>query len=198
MGKACGIFGGTFDPVHNAHLELAGCAYKELDLEKVIFIPAYIPPHKQGRKITDEHHRMNMLELALAGHEEYEISDIEIQMKGASYTARTLTILKEKYDKLFFILGADSFLALEKWYHPEIIFQKAHIACASRNDVDISCLEEKAHYYEAKYGGVCKILHMSDTPISSTLIREQIANGIKPDCIPDAVYDYIEENRLYK
>ncbi|MGN0369786.1 MAG: nicotinate (nicotinamide) nucleotide adenylyltransferase [Butyrivibrio sp.] len=198
MGTACGILGGTFDPVHNAHLSLAECAYKELDLEKVIFIPAYIPPHKQERNITDEYHRIRMLELATDGHEEYEISDIEIQMKGASYTARTLTILKEKYDNMVFILGADSFLALENWYHPEIIFQKAHIACAARNDVELSELELKAHFYEAKYNGVCHILHMPDTPISSTLVREQLSRDIKPDCIPDAVFDYIQNNGLYK
>lgn len=194
-----GIFGGTFDPIHNGHIKLALTAYRELCLDKVIIIPAYIPPHKTENKITDEIHRVNMTRLAVEEYPFLEVSTLEIDRKGKSYTADTLTTLKEQYNRLVFILGADSYMALEGWYHPEIIFKKAEIACAYRDGIDRTVLEEMADKYKRQYNGVSHILGMPDTDISSTDIRKMISQDedVK-GLVPDIVMTYIKDNKLYE
>ena len=195
--SATGVFGGTFDPIHNGHLRLAKTAYEELSLEKVIFMPAYIPPHKTEDKITSEEHRIAMTKLAAEEYPYFEVSDLEIRMRGASYTARTLLELSDKYEKIVFIVGADSFMAIDKWYHPEIIFANAQIACAYRDGIRREVLESKAREYEVKFGGISHILHMPDTDISSTYIRENISTESVKELIPEKVYQYIQDNKLY-
>lgn len=193
-----GILGGSFDPVHNAHIKLAQYAYDELQLEKVIFIPAYIQPFKLDKEVTDEYHRLNMLKLALQDYPYFEVSDIEIQMKGKSYTARTLEVLKKDFENMVFILGADSYLALGKWNHPEIIFQNAEIACAHRDGSTPALLHDKCAEYEAKYNGITHFLSMPDTDISSTDIREALKDNENVEkVIPYKVLSYIKENNLY-
>lgn len=192
-----GIFGGTFDPIHKGHLKLAKTAYEELSLKKVVFMPAYIPPHKTEDKITAEVHRMEMTRLATESCPYFEVSDFEIRLQGASYTARTLEKLADKYDGLVFIVGADSFMAIDKWYHPETIFANAQVACAYRDGISRDTLETKAREYKDQYNGVCHILHMPDTDISSTDIRNGIHKEEVKELLPQAVYSYIQENGLY-
>lgn len=193
-----GILGGSFDPVHNAHIKLAQFAYDELKLEKVIFIPAYVQPFKQDKKVTDELHRLNMLKLALSEYPYFEVSDIEIQMKGKSYTARTLLELKKNYNNMVFILGADSYLTLGKWNQPEIIFQNAEIACAHRAGSTFELLNGKCEEYRTKYNGITHFLSMPDTDISSTDIRKALKDNENVEkLIPNKVLNYIKENNLY-
>ncbi len=194
-----GIIGGTFDPIHNAHIKLARCAYEQLGLCKVIFMPAYIPPHKRNNNITDEHYRMEMTRLAVKDFPWAEVSDMEIKLQGASYTARTLTVLDEAADtELVFILGADSYLALDTWYHPEIIFAHAAVACARRDGVTLNQLETKGQLYIQKYNGKSYFLDMDDTPVSSHEIRRLLQNGEDvSQYIPSEVYEYIKSNNLY-
>lgn len=194
-----GILGGTFDPIHFGHLKLAEHAKKELDLDKIIFIPAHIPPHKKAKTVSDDIHRLNMVERALSAYDDFLCSDFEIKLGGDSYTARTLSILSEEYDNPVFILGADSYMALETWYHPEIIFEKAAIACAVRDDVDKTLLMKKSEYYSQKYNAKSFFLNMPKFDISSTLIRELIKSGRSiSEYVPETVSSYIEENKLYK
>ncbi len=194
-----GILGGSFDPVHNAHIKLAQYAYEELRLDKVIFIPAYIQPFKQDKEVTDEHHRLNMLKLAVADYPYFEVSDIEIQLKGQSYTARTLLELKKTYSDMVFILGADSYLSLSKWNHPEIIFQNAEIACAHRDGSTTELLQNKCEEYKTKYNGITHFLSMPDTDISSTDIRLALKEDENVEnLLPDKVLNYIKENKLYE
>lgn len=195
---ALGILGGTFDPIHLAHLKLAEYALTELELDKVIFMPAFIPPHKLHQNITDEKHRLKMTELAVAGNPRFTVSDLELHMNGASYTARTLSILKEQQERLVFIVGADSYMALDTWYHPEIIMEKAEIACACRDDISYNTLLERSVQYKDRYNAITHILRMPDTEISSSHIRELIAAGMDAsEFLPKAVYDYIQKNKLY-
>lgn len=196
--RAWGILGGTFDPIHLAHLRLASHAYRELGLEKVIFMPSYIPPHKIGRNITSEQHRLAMTRLAIEEYGCFEVSDMELGLSGASYTARTLTLFHEEHERLVFIVGADSFMALDDWYHPEIIFENAEIACACRDGISADRLNDRAKFYKDKYGGISHILRMEDTDISSTAIRRMLADGKDVSSyIPKAVCEYIRQNGLY-
>ena len=195
---AVGIFGGSFDPVHNAHIKLAEHAYKELGLSKVIFIPAYLQPFKVDKEVTNEVHRINMLKLATKEYPYFEVSDIEVKMGGKSYTARTLTELKREYDELVFILGADSYMSLYRWYMPEVIFKQATIACAVRDEVDMDDLVNKSKEYSNEFQGNTVFLKMPRTDISSTDLRESLIKGEKPlDLISEDVYEYIKENGLY-
>ena len=195
---AVGIFGGSFDPVHNAHIKLAEHAYKELGLDKVIFIPAYMQPFKADKNVTNENHRINMLKLAIKEYPYFEVSDIEVKMGGKSYTARTLTELKKEYDELYFILGADSYMSLFRWYMPEVIFKQAKIACAVRDEVDMDSLIRKSEEYVKEFQGNTVFLKMPRTDISSTALRDSLLKGEKPlDLISEEVYAYIKENGLY-
>ncbi|MEK6732339.1 MAG: nicotinate-nucleotide adenylyltransferase [Candidatus Omnitrophota bacterium] len=120
-----GILGGTFDPVHNGHIYLAKKACVKLRLDKMIFIPSYLPPHKKGVKVTSARHRLNMLKLAIQDNKKFKISDMEIKRRGRSYSVETLRRLRKKYGKkteLFFITGSDSLKELDKWKNlPEIL-----------------------------------------------------------------------------
>lgn len=193
-----GIFGGTFDPVHNGHIQLARNTLNEMHLRKIIFMPAYIPPHKHNRLITSDYHRYNMVKAAIKNEAQFDISSMEIELKGNSYTARTLTHLQETHKKLVFIVGADSFMALDTWYRPDIIFSKAVIACACRQDVDKERLTKKAEEYRLKFSAQYHILDMANIDVSSTIIRDCIKhNKDFSSYVPKVIYDYIIQNNLY-
>ena len=140
-----GILGGTFDPIHNTHSYMGNQVLKALDLDKLYFMPAFYPPHKNAEKITDETHRLNMIKLAIEDLENIDCLTLEIDSK-LSYTADTLTVLKNKYpnDEFYFIIGGDSISSFENWYHPEIIFEKASIVVIRRKDETLDTLDVKA------------------------------------------------------
>ncbi len=196
-----GILGGTFNPIHNGHIMLAQYCKKELGLDKIILIPTYTPPHKVSNDLASESHRLNMCSLAIDKLEGFEISDIEIQRKGKSYTYQTLTSLKELYfdDTLYLITGADMFLTLDKWKNPEIIFQNAVISAVPRN---LSDYDELSNYYDnviSNMGAKAEILNNAVMQVSSTFIRENIDNyNLIETLINRNVYDYIVKNNLYR
>ncbi|MCH5296236.1 MAG: nicotinate-nucleotide adenylyltransferase [Ruminococcus sp.] len=196
-----GIFGGTFNPIHNGHVLLAKYCKEELDLDKVLLIPTYSPPHKVSADLANETDRLNMCRIVCKNLEGFEVLDIEIRRKGKSYSYQTLTSLKEIYhnDDLYFMMGADMFLSLDKWKNPEIIFQKASIIAVPR---DISSVNELEYYYKnviAPMGATAHILQNSVMQVSSTYVRENIENyNIVKDLIDSRVYDYITANNLYR
>ena len=133
-----GIMGGTFNPIHNGHIKLALTAYKELQLDKVWFMPSKNPPHKKKNDIASDYHRVNMIKLAIESYKDFELSEVELKLEGINYTADSLLYLKERYplDEFFFILGADSLINIEKWYKPEQLFKLTSFVVASRDDVN--------------------------------------------------------------
>lgn len=191
-----GILGGSFDPIHNAHISLAQYAYNELMLTKVIFMPTFISPFKLSNKVTDATHRLAMVKAAIADYPYFECSDYEVSKEEPSYTAITLSEFANPSRELEFILGADSFLSLERWYSPEVIFDKARIACATRSGIQQEELYDKAKYYADRYNARCDILTMPDIDISSTSVREMIVAGKDyKEYLPAKVYDYIQEHK---
>lgn len=196
-----GIFGGTFNPIHKGHTMLAKYCMDELGLDKVILIPTYMPPHKESNDLASETDRFNMCRLACENFDGFEVSDIEIKRKGKSYSYQTLTSLKEIYNKddLFFIMGADMFLSLDKWKNPEIIFQKASIIAVPRDISSVSKLEEYYKNVISLMGAKAYILTNPVMQVSSTYIRENIENyNTVRDLIDSKVYDYIISNNLYR
>ena len=196
-----GIIGGTFNPIHNGHTLLALYCKEKLNLDKVIFIPTYTPPHKSDKDLESEVHRLNMCNIAVQNYPDFSVSDIEIKRKGKSYTYETLTSLKENYpnDTLYFITGADMFLTLEKWKNPEIIFDKAVIAAVPRNLSDSEMLNSHYQNFLKPLGAKACILDEHVLSVSSTFIRENIDNyDLIKSLIDRNVYEYIVKNNLYR
>ena len=120
-----GILGGTFNPIHNGHIQMAKYSHDAAKLDKVILMPTFVPPHKESANLVSCEHRFNMCRLASAELPYAEVSDFEIKLEGKSYTYRTLQLLKSQNenDDFYFIVGADMFLSMQNWKNPEIIFR---------------------------------------------------------------------------
>lgn len=196
-----GIFGGAFNPIHNGHLNLAKKYLEVLNLDRIIFIPTALPPHKTDRFLASKEDRFNMLELAISDCEEFEISDIEFQRQGKSYTYDTLCLLREKYpnDDFYLIIGADQFLTFNLWYRYRDILDIASICTAARENGN---QREKIIYFSNKLDGLDKnrfhLLNSDAVEVSSSQVREKIKKGEDvSSLIPKKVYNYIVEKGLY-
>jgi nicotinate-nucleotide adenylyltransferase len=193
-----GILGGTFDPVHNGHLHIANALRAALDLERVVWVPAGRPPHKTGQIVSSDRDRLAMLELALAGSETDQISTIDIERSGPSYTADTLEILAERFTpaRLFFLMGEDSLRDLPTWHDPERLLQAAELAVAARPGVDAD-LESVARRVPTVQGRV-HLIPTKEVPISSSDIRRWVGEHQSiQGLVPSAVEDYIRDRGLY-
>ena len=197
-----GIMGGTFDPIHNAHLMLGRQAFKEYRLDEVWFMPSHNPPHKSDHQVTDSKDRCEMVKLAIAGYPYFRFSDFEISRTGNTYTAQTLKLLKEAYPEhtFFFIVGADSLYHIESWYHPELVLTQVTILVAGRDCDDAGCsLEEQAEYLKNKYKAEIYLLHSDPMHVSSQELRKQQCLGDSVhELLPDSVERYIKEHGLYQ
>ena len=195
-----GIMGGTFNPVHTGHLIIAQQALALLQLDKIWFMPAGDPPHKNN-KILDKNNRRNMLELAIQGNPDFELFTYELEKERPSYSAVTMTELDEIYpdNDFFFIMGADSLIDFDKWYHPEIICRHTALVCADRNNVPDDKLEQVKQQLEDSYGARIYLIDTPQLEISSSDIRKRLAADPVSAryMVPEAVYKYIIENELY-
>ena len=196
------IFGGSFNPPNSGHVSAAMTAAKELSPDRFLIIPDYEAPHKEMAALTpDPLQRLEMCRIAFSSVPGAEISDMEIMRGGRSYTVDTLSELREKYpeDSFTLIIGSDMLLGFDKcWHRFEDILNMCSLAVCSREENDIPALEAYASYLMENYGGNIVILKDHETVVeSSTDIRELLAKGIRPSSLPDGVWEYIKENRLY-
>jgi len=197
-----GIFGGTFDPIHLGHLILAEHCREACRLDRVVFIPAGQPPHKAERQITAGRQRLEMVELAIAGHASFAASPIELERTGPSYSAQTLAELarQDAGSELFFLMGSDSLNDLALWYQPERIASLATLVVATRPGAEPPSLDR----LRSVIGGdaVERLMrHMVEIPlvqISSSAIRQRVGAGRTIRfMVPRAVECYIETHGLY-
>ena len=168
--RRIGVLGGTFDPVHNGHLYIANALRAALDLERVVWVPAGRPPHKTGQIVSKDLDRLAMLNLALAGSATDEISTIDIDRSGPSYTADTLEMLAERFApaSLFFLMGEDSLRDLPTWHDSERLLRAAELVVAARPGVDAD-LESVARQVPAVRGRV-HLVPTQEMAISSSEI----------------------------
>ncbi len=187
-----GILGGTFDPVHRGHLELARNARVQFSLDKVIFVPANLPPHKpELLSLTSAADRYEMVRLAIQGEPSFELSDCELKRKGASYTFDTLSEFEKKSPEstFFLILGKDAFEGIDTWHRSVELKKKILFLVAKRGPGEV-CAPE---------GARAEWIQMPLCPISASGIREAIKHGRDVgDHVPQKVLQYIHTHALYR
>jgi nicotinate-nucleotide adenylyltransferase len=193
-----GILGGTFDPVHNGHLHIADALRTALNLDRVLWVPAGRPPHKSDQIVSSDRDRLAMLELALAGSATDEISSIDIDRSGPSYTADTLEILAERFPsaRIFFLMGEDSLRDLPTWHHPERILRVAELAVAGRPGVETDL--ESLDLQVPGVGQRVQVVPTEEVAISSSDIRRRVReNQSIRGLVPALVEAYIRDHGLY-
>ena len=195
-----GIFGGTFAPVHNGHIESAKAFMEQMKLDYLYIIPTCLPPHKQIDPSDDPKHRMRMCELAFSGIDGIVVSDLEIKRGGKSYTYDTLVELTRPDTRLFFMCGTDMVLTFDRWYRFEDIIKLCYPVYVRRENDPIMTqriVSKITEYYE-KYGVMFRRIVTEPIDISSTLVRNNVAGGKDISAlVPSGVAEYIKENRLY-
>ena len=198
MKSNIGIMGGTFNPIHNGHLLLAKNTCDKFNLDHILVMPSGCPPHKKGQDILDVNHRCHMVKLAIQNEPKLIFSDIEIKRKGDSYTADTLTDIKDIYNKIYFIIGEDSLFNIQTWYHPEITMKLATLVVAKRDDCLNSNFYDQIKHLKDTYHANIEVLSNFNCPISSSQIRSNVFNGLSiKEMVPRSVEDYILDNKLY-
>lgn len=185
------VFAGTFNPIHNAHIKMAEFALENFGFDKIIFIPSYLPPHKEIDKNLSAH-RYNMVKLAISNNAKFDISDIEYKSEGKSYSLITVKKIIDRYNlkgKLNFIIGTDAFIKIESWYKAEELKGLVHFIVFPRRGEEyapkLAELKNKGWDFE--------LVNSSFMDISSTEIRKN-----KNKEINKKVGEYIENHGLYK
>ena len=195
-----GLFGGTFDPIHLGHVDMIRQLCQQMALDKVIFIPAYIPPLKHKPHMTAYEDRLAMTRLAVAGELDFEVSTFESESDEPSYSLRTVRHFAEIYpqDRLFYIMGVDAFNGIEKWYRWQELLCAAHFIVIDRPHKKLSISQVVAEVlrhstYDIYY------LPLHTLPISSTMIRTRIQHHEPVDAfLAQSVLQYIQDNHLYQ
>ncbi len=191
-----GIMGGTFNPIHTAHLVIAQSALEQYNLAKVMFLPNAIPPHKRCDYMASRKLRLEMVRSAVSSNKRFFVSDYEINVGGFSYTAETMKHFKRMYDDdIYFIIGGDSLRDFGTWYKPDEISRLCTLLVYPRGDVDV---KKAAAELGDRFGTKIGFISSPRLDISSTGIRESVRAGrsIKY-LVPDGVEKIIMDNGLY-
>jgi nicotinate-nucleotide adenylyltransferase len=198
--RRLGILGGTFDPIHHGHLLAAEEAYHQLALDRVLFVPAGVPPHKPARPISSADHRVRMVELAIAGKPYFALSRVDVDRPGLSYTVDTLELLRATWGpdpRFFFIEGNDSLSDIACWYRPQRLIELCELAVVARPGSQIDLPE-----LERRLPGISRRIHWVKIPlleISSSDLRARVRAGRSISyLVPREVEAYIQEHRLYR
>ncbi len=196
-----GVFGGTFDPIHVGHLIIAQEAAVEVGLDRVLFVPAGQPWLKAGTQVSEGRHRLEMTRRAVALNDRFDVSTVEVDRPGPTYTADTLEQLRagmDAADSLHFILGMDSLENLHRWSRPERLFDLCTIVAVARpghRNFDLQSLEQ---IRVGASSGVA-VVHGPGIGISAAEVRRRVARGLPiTHWVPSAVEEYIYENGLYR
>lgn len=210
MIKRIGLFGGTFNPVHCGHLELAEYACEEMHLEHVIFIPSFSPPHKSDDYIESFKHRVAMLRVALQGYQSFSVSEIEGELTTPSYSIDMLRRLIESTEgevDYYFIIGVDAFLEIHLWNKYEDVLAMVHFIVAARHGIEKNTIHQffkslgyeknDEYWYSSRYNK--KIHHLDEMvlQVSSTELRGRVTQSNCRTALPSGVRRYIDLHGLY-
>jgi len=193
-----GLLGGTFNPPHIGHLVCATHALAGLELDRVLLVPVHEPPHKAAEADPGVEHRVELCRRAVAGNEQLDVSLVDAEVPGPSFTVDTLSRLHDRCpgDQLTFIVGGDMAFSLPTWREPEAILELAELGVAEREGVRRADIVERLSYLGTDN---VRFFHMPRLDISSSQIRRMVAaGGPIRYLVPDAVADYIEREGLYR
>ena len=185
-----GVLGGTFNPIHYGHLILGEQVSGQLKLDRVIYVPTFMPPHKSSKNVIKAQDRLNMIKLAVKGNDRFMVADVEICRKGKSYTVDTLREIKKQYPfaELFFICGSDLVAEIPTWKNVDEVYKLAKFVLAKRPG-----------FGKRLSGKSFLKISVAQVDISSSLIRDLVKRGSSIRYLtPDSVVRYIEKHRLYK
>ena len=188
-----GVYGGTFDPIHSTHLAIAEAAMAQAKLDRILFVVAQCPPHKQDDVYAPAEERFAMVARAVESHKQFHASRLEMDREGPSYTADTLSQIRASHSdaKLFLIVGADSLVDLPRWHAPHTILELATLLVVPRPDSIKVIPDTLLNHVEW--------LAFEESALSSTTLRQMIASGEDPGAmLPPVVQEYIEEKGLYR
>lgn len=193
-----GIMGGTFDPIHYGHLLTAEEAREQFQLDKVVFVPSGIPPHKKKRNISDAEHRCTMVKTAISSNPAFALSRMEVEREGFSYAADTVDEFLEYYGsdtQLYFITGADAIREIMSWHKVDILIKKCQFIAATRPGYN----DDEIFRFPSPYKERIHPLNVTAVDISSSQIRKlvQEKSSIKY-LLPESVEAYIYEKGLYQ
>ena len=197
-GQRVGIMGGTFDPIHYGHLVTAEAAREQYGLEEIVFVPSGQPPHKKAGTVSDFWRRYQMAVLATAANPFFEVSRMENERGGCSYTVDTVRAFRQLYGagtELFFVTGADAILEILDWKQPEELLAMCRFIASTRPGYDLRQLNALLGEY---FSGSVSILEIPAPDISSSDIRRRVRRGVSIKyLVPEAVEAYIIKNGLY-
>ncbi|MFQ6674102.1 MAG: nicotinate-nucleotide adenylyltransferase [Fidelibacterota bacterium] len=193
--KVC-LFGGTFDPPHVGHFIIAEAIKESEKFDKMIFIPVFMPPHKEEMRVSSVEDRLEMLHLCLDPDENFELSEVEIKRGGVSYTIDTLKEVESTYqlgaDSIYFLMGSDSLLEFHTWKNHELILKQCRVLVAARPGFRPSRIPPRVL-------ARIRFANMPQIEISSSLIRDRVAHGLTIRyMVLDPVREYIAEKGLYR
>lgn len=190
-----GVFGGTFNPIHNGHLSLIGHLIEALELDELLLIPTAIPPHKDSSDIITAQHRLEMCRLAVQTNPKVKVSDLEIRRGGKSYTVDTLRLLQVErpLDELILLVGSDMFYSLTQWKSADEVMRMVRIAAVAREADELTLMREQRDRLNAN-GARTEVIEAAPVVVSSTNLREQVHFEGN---IPPIVERYIVQNGLY-
>ena len=198
--RKIGVIGGTFDPVHYGHLAAAEEARITLNLERVLFVVANVPPHKLDEEVTPVEHRLAMVRLAINSNPHFAISRVDVDRPGPSYTVDTVSILQEQWGQeteIYFIMGLDSLMELPTWHQPERLIQLCRLVVVRRPGFELDMAQ-----LEASLPGISsrvEILDMPEMDISSSDLQERVREGLSIRYqVPPEVERYINDHELYR
>jgi nicotinate-nucleotide adenylyltransferase len=209
------VFGGSFNPIHYGHLLLADDVLEQLDLDRVLFVPAAAPPHKAAALLAPAADRFAMVELAIAGHEHFAVSDIELRRTGPSYTVDTLEALSATGDTLFLIIGSETFLDLLSWREPRRVASLARLVVVPRSGSAFdpeSAAAQKVLREIGVDGGFVRVepgrplppagvvlVYATSLPLSASVLRRRVREGRSLAFrMPPATIDYVRTHGLYR
>lgn len=196
-----GILGGTFQPPHVGHLQMACYALDRHHLDQLMIIPTAVPPHKSLPGGASDEDRFTMCKLNFGELEKVEVSDMEMRRKGKSYTILTIAELKEQnpHAEMLLFMGGDMFLSLYTWKEYECLFQEVTLCAFAREEGEMAEIRNFAKELEEKYNAKIILENMPVLPLSSTEIREKIKSGEEvSDLLTPPVLDYIRSHHLYQ
>ena len=195
-----GIMGGTFDPIHTGHLIIGEYARTTLDLDKVIFVPVGLPPHKDNNKVSTSERRLAMTKIAIESNSYFYLSSIEVDRKQITYTIDTIKELKNIYkeDELYFVIGGDSLFEIEKWKDFDQLIGLCKFVVLERPGRTKDEMDEKILQLNDLYKIKLEKIYSPLIDISSTEIRERVRKNLSITyLVPESVESYIVNHKLY-